>query len=84
MGLAILLAYIYPPIGLALAPEITASWIAVVFIFIMSGLSLKTKEIKKAMGRFGFNLFVQAFNLGVVPAIVFGITRLLINVNALP
>jgi len=53
--LAILVAFAYPKGGLALAPEITASWVAVVFIFLMSGLSLKTKELKKASKRMDFN-----------------------------
>ena len=61
--LAILIAFAYPKGGLQLAPEITASWIAVVFIFLMSGLSLKTKELKKASNRMGFNLAIQFFNL---------------------
>ena len=36
---AILLAYAYPPIGaIYLAPQITATWIAVMFIFILAGM----------------------------------------------
>ena len=47
---AILLARIRPPFaGEYLAPKVTASWIAVIFMFIMSGLSLKTKEIANAL-----------------------------------
>ncbi len=83
ISLGILLAYLYPPLGLWLYPEYTASWIAVVVIFLMSGLSLKTAEIKQAIGKVGFNLFVQVFNMGFVPAFVFGISRLLIKTGAL-
>ena len=50
VGLAILAALAYPPLGVKyLYPEITSDWIAVVCIFIISGLSLKTKEILQAM-----------------------------------
>jgi len=46
---AILLAYIYPPLGaIYFFPEITATWVAVVFIFVMTGLGLKTEEFSKA------------------------------------
>ena len=73
---AIALAYAYPPIGMTyLAPHITASWIAVVIIFVMSGLSIKTRELKKALGKMKFNAFVQIFNLGFVPAVTYGISR---------
>ena len=82
--LAILLALANPPFAENyLAPKVTAGWVAVIFIFIMSGLSLKTKEIKKALSEIGFNVFVQLFNLGVVPVAVFGVSRLLVHLKAL-
>ena len=55
-----------------------------VIIFTMSGLSLKTKEIKKAVGKVGFNAFVQLFNMGFVPLVVYGLSRFLITIKALP
>ena len=75
--LAILIAFAYPKGGLQLAPEITASWIAVVFIFLMSGLSLKTKELKKASTHMGFNLAIQFFNLCLITLGVAAITEAL-------
>merc|ERR1711966_533961 len=64
--LAILLALAYPPLGaIYLAPEITATWIAVVFIFLLVGLGLKSEEFSKAGKQGGFNSFV------------FGVSRLL-------
>jgi len=81
----IILAYIYPPLGAEyLAPQVTASWIAVVLIFVLSGLGLKTEELKKAFQRLRFNAFVQMFNFLVTSSIVFGVSRFLIAVNALP
>jgi sodium/bile acid cotransporter 7 len=49
----------------------------------MAGLGLKTEEFAKALQRFKFNLFVQCFNFGVVSSIVFGVSRGLLEVNAI-
>lgn len=81
---AILLALAYPPLGAEyLAPQITATWVAVIIIFLLSGISLKSEEFAKAFQRLKFNLFVQIFNFAVVSSITFGITRLLVLANAL-
>lgn len=83
--IAILLARAYPPLGADyLQPHITATWICVVFIFVLAGLGLKTEEFKKAFQRFYFNVAVQAFNFGVVSSIVFGLSRALVLVDAIP
>jgi len=75
---AILLALAYPPLGADyLQPQITASWIAVIFIFVLSGLSLKSRELKNAILNLKFNLYVQTFNLGVVSLFVFLVSRAL-------
>uniref|UniRef100_A0A7S4N788 Sodium/bile acid cotransporter n=1 Tax=Odontella aurita TaxID=265563 RepID=A0A7S4N788_9STRA len=80
----ILLAYAYPPLGAVyLAPQITATWIAVMFIFILAGLGLKTSEFSKAFQRLYFNAFVHIFNFGVVSAGVFGFSRFLVAVGVL-
>jgi sodium/bile acid cotransporter 7 len=75
---AILLARAYPPLGADyLQPDITATWLAVCFIFLMAGLGLKTEEFSKAFQRIWFNLFVQCFNFFVVSSTIFGASRLL-------
>jgi sodium/bile acid cotransporter 7 len=75
---AILLAKAYPPLGADyLQPDITATWLAVCFIFLMAGLGLKTQEFSKALQRVWFNLFVQSFNFFVVSSVTFGVSRLL-------
>ena len=52
--IVILIAKAYPSLGSKfLFPEITATWIAVIFIFLLAGMSLKTKELKKS----SFTLF---------------------------
>ena len=81
---AILLARAYPPLGAEyLAPEITATWLAVCIIFVMAGLGLKTEEFKNAFGQIWFNLTVQLYNFGVVSATVYGVTRGLEAANIL-
>lgn len=73
---AILLARAYPPLGAKyLAPEITATWLAVEIIFLMAGLGLKTEEFKNAFGQIGFNVTIQLFNFGLVSAAVYGVSR---------
>jgi solute carrier family 10 (sodium/bile acid cotransporter), member 7 len=80
--LAILLAYAYPPLGATyLAPQITATWIAVIYIFLLAGLALKTDEFKEAFQRLYFNVFVQCYNFGVVSALVFGFSRFLVSTS---
>lgn len=82
--LVILLARAYPPLGADyLQPEITATWIAVIFIFVLAGLGLKTSEFAKALQRLKFNVFVQAFNFGVVSSITFGFSRAMVEIGAL-
>lgn len=78
----ICLARAYPPLGAVyLQPSITATWIAVIYIFFLAGLGLKTEEFSKAFQRLWFNLFVQIFNFGVISSFVYGISRLLVHIN---
>lgn len=82
---AILLAYAYPPLGAVyLVPDVTATWLAVIFIFVLSGMGIKTEEFAKAFTRLSFNAFVQLFNFGAVSGLVFGVSRLLVRAGALP
>jgi len=81
---AILLGLAYPPLGAVyLAPQITATWIAVVFIFVLAGLGLRTSELSKAVSNIWFNTVVQCYNFFVVSSVVFGVSRFLISVGAL-
>jgi len=82
--LAIILAKAYPPLGATyLKPKITASWIAVIFIFLLAGLVLRTEEFANAFVKVYFNLFVQFFTFGVVSSMLFGFSRLMIEIGAI-
>jgi hypothetical protein len=81
---ALILAYAYPPLGAVYVyPQITSSYIALIIIFLLAGLGLKTKELKNALKCIGFNSFVQIFNFGVDSSIVFGFAILLLKVGAI-
>jgi sodium/bile acid cotransporter 7 len=83
--LAFLLAYAYPPLGaIYLQPQITAKWIAVIFIFLMAGMGLRSEELSKAFQRVYFNTYIQVFNFLVVSGIVYGFSRLMLHLGALP
>jgi hypothetical protein len=82
--IVIFLAYLYPPLGaIYFYPQITASWIAVIIIFLLSGLSLKTDDFRRVLKRFHFILFVQSFNFLIVSVIIYGVSRFMIKVVGL-
>ena len=50
IGVAILLAYAYPPLGAVfLAPKIMCDWVAVILIFILSGMVISAEEFGKVL-----------------------------------
>lgn len=70
------LAKAYPPLGAKyLAPQITASWIAVIIIFFVAGLGIRTEAFHEAVMFVRVNAFVQCFNFGFVSGVVYGISR---------
>jgi solute carrier family 10 (sodium/bile acid cotransporter), member 7 len=71
------LAYAYPPLGAEhVQPDITATWLAVIFIFLLSGLSLETSAFRSALlQHYMFHVVVQTFNFGVVSSLVYGVSR---------
>ncbi|GMH98567.1 hypothetical protein TrVE_jg8443 [Triparma verrucosa] len=81
--LSILLALAYPKLGAVyLAPKVTATYICVIYIFLLSGISLKTKELVNALSNWKFNAVVQVFSLGVVSGLTFLLCKLLLAMNA--
>ena len=63
--------------GGILKPEITVKYIAVSTIFLNSGLSLKTEELKSALSKVRLHVFVQSFTLAFVPGLVSLLVRIL-------
>lgn len=81
--LAIVLAKAYPRGAEVLQADITATWIAVIVIFLISGLCLRWEELAKAFQRLKFNIFVQVFNFGFVSISVFGFSQLMEAIGAI-
>lgn len=76
--IAILIAYLYPPLGaIYVQPRITANWVAVCYIFSLFGLGVRTQDFAQALTKLRFNAFIQIYNFGYISAVVFGFTRLL-------
>lgn len=74
------LAKVAPFIGAKggiLKPEITVKYVAVSTIFLNSGLSLKTEELKSALSNVRLHVFVQSFTLAFVPGLMSLIVRIL-------
>lgn len=63
--------------GGILKPEVTVKYIAVSGIFLNSGLSLKSEELKSALSNVRLHLFVQGFTLAFVPGLFSLLVKLL-------
>jgi sodium/bile acid cotransporter 7 len=50
----------------------------------MAGMGIKTDEFAKALQRVYFNAYVQIFDFVVCSAVVYGFSRFMLHVNALP
>ena len=66
-----------------LRPDITASWIAVIVIFLISGLGVKSTELRRATLFWQLNLFVHFFIFIFYPVIGLIITSILKPVTSL-
>jgi len=78
--ITISVAAAYPDAGRTggpLAPEISVSWVAVVLIFFITGLKLKTQELSKAASYWKLNLYVLSFTYIFIPGTVFVLALLL-------
>ncbi|CAO3625495.1 unnamed protein product [Cunninghamella blakesleeana] len=86
LGLAfvILLATQFPDVakkGGALRAEYSIKWGAVIVIFLISGLSLRTKILAQTILRIRLHLLIQIINLVIIPFFVFGLVILLFKLK---
>ena len=80
--LVIVLAYLFPNVGRSggyIRAEWSVKWGCVIFIFFLSGLSLRTKQLGQEILRVRVHLFVQIFSFLVIPFSVYGLVFLLIK-----
>lgn len=82
---SVIVAWLYPKLGAVyVQPEISASWIAVVIIFFVSGLSMDSSSIIHAGTNIKFNTFVQLFNFGFISAFCYLLSLLVIQYEVMP
>ncbi|UJR24737.1 hypothetical protein I4U23_006111 [Adineta vaga] len=81
---AILMAYLVPNIGKTggyIRSEWSVKYGCVIFIFFLSGLSLRTRQLVKEILHMRLHLFVQIFSLLIIPFTIYGLGLLLIRLN---
>jgi solute carrier family 10 (sodium/bile acid cotransporter), member 7 len=78
---AISLAKVDPAFGERyLYPDITATWLAVILIFILAGLGLPTLDLlQSAFSNTFYNCLIQTYNFVFISALAFGVTHLLLR-----
>eukprot|EP01084_Bolivina_argentea_P260329 439596_1 len=72
--ITVIFAASYPSLGCndcILTPRITSSWITVIFVFFIRGISMKSTAFKKASLFWELNLFVHAFMFICIPLIAY-------------
>ncbi|KAI9218174.1 SBF-like CPA transporter family-domain-containing protein [Blastocladiella britannica] len=77
---AILLGYLFPLLGKTNGPihaEYTIKYGAVMVVFLLSGLGLKSQVLRLAFTHWRAHLLIQCLSLVVIPAIGYGLTKLL-------
>eukprot|EP00602_Paraphysomonas_sp_CaronLab_P009216 CAMPEP_0185034548 /NCGR_PEP_ID=MMETSP1103-20130426/24531_1 /TAXON_ID=36769 /ORGANISM="Paraphysomonas bandaiensis, Strain Caron Lab Isolate" /LENGTH=313 /DNA_ID=CAMNT_0027571249 /DNA_START=165 /DNA_END=1103 /DNA_ORIENTATION=+ len=75
-----MIAAAYPYMGREggpIRPEYTVSYGATMLVFVISGLTLKTAQLKNAFLDIPFNVFVQTYSLVCIPLAVWILTLLL-------
>ncbi|KAI8901974.1 putative sodium bile acid cotransporter [Globomyces pollinis-pini] len=78
---AIILAAVFPYIGKKggwIRSEYTVSYGAIILIFFISGLSLKSQALKDAVLYWQLIIVVQVISLGITPLIGYGVMKLLL------
>jgi sodium/bile acid cotransporter 7 len=81
---AIILAYLFPQVGKKggdLKAEYLMPYVVVVLIFLIAGLSIKTRDFLTASQHWQLIILVQVFNLGFIPLFGYGVANLLIYLN---
>jgi sodium/bile acid cotransporter 7 len=80
LGVAVLLAYAVPQVGKQggyIHSEITTKYLAVSVTFLLSGMSLKLKEVLRVLKLWKLHVTVQTINLLVIPVFMFLVVQFL-------
>lgn len=85
MTMSVIVAWLYPKLGAVyVQPEISASWVAVVIIFFVSGLTMDTTSIIHAGKKCRLNTFIQLFNFVFVSAVCYLFSLLMVQYEVIP
>ncbi|KAK4511938.1 uncharacterized protein ATC70_003937 [Mucor velutinosus] len=82
--IAILLAWQFPNVGRKggyIRAEWSIKWGAVVVIFLISGLSLRTRILAQTLLRVRLHFLIQTINLIIIPFFVFGLVLLFFKLH---
>ncbi|KAI8055585.1 SBF-like CPA transporter family-domain-containing protein [Gilbertella persicaria] len=84
LAIAIILAIFFPNVarkGGYIRAEWTIKWGAVIVIFLISGLSLRTKILAETILRVRLHLLIQIINLIIIPFTVYGLVLLFFKLH---
>ncbi|KAI8065249.1 SBF-like CPA transporter family-domain-containing protein [Gongronella butleri] len=84
LAIAIILAWQFPNVakkGGYIRAEWTIKWGAVIVIFFISGLSLRTKILAQTVLRVRLHFLIQFINLLIIPGFVFGLVLLFFKMH---
>ena len=79
IGLALVLGFAVPKVGIAVNRDSIASTTLVVLLFLISGLKLPTESILKGISQIRLHLYVQSLIFVLVPIYFFATARLFEN-----
>jgi len=86
MAIVIALAYAYPPLGMKnglIRADILTTYVAVIIIFYLTGMSIKLKALLNALKSFKHWLLVLIITFLITPSLTFGLVALLEYYNQL-
>ncbi|KAI9019273.1 putative sodium bile acid cotransporter [Phycomyces nitens] len=84
LGVSIGLAAYFPDVGRKggyIRAEWSIKWGAVILIFLISGLSLKTQTLAETVLRVRLHFLIQIISLAIIPFFVFGLVLLLFKIQ---
>ncbi|CAF1356168.1 unnamed protein product [Adineta ricciae] len=80
----IILAYLFPNVGKTggyIRSEWSVKWGCIIFVFFLSGLSLRTKQLLREFLYVRLHIFTQVYSFLIIPFAIYGLGLLLVKLN---
>ena len=80
----IILAYLFPNVGKTggyIRSEWTVKWGCIIFVFFLSGLSLRTRQLLRELLYIRLHIFTQLYSFLIIPFSIYGLGLLLMKLN---